>query len=69
MRERNRCNYRMFKIPKLLARSLLPRHRHDDPAHLHPDQPFETVDGDFDDVPLDDLLRQASTGRIDVADL
>ncbi|MEE8332750.1 MAG: hypothetical protein V3R85_02795 [Alphaproteobacteria bacterium] len=69
MRERNRYNYRMFEIRNLLARPLLPRHRHDDLARLHPDQPFETVDGDFDDVPLDDLYRQASTGRIDVADL
>lgn len=59
----------MLDSRKPSARSLPPRHRRDDEARRPLDQPFEMVDGDFDDVSLDDLRRQAGEGRINVADL
>lgn len=43
--------------------------RHDQGGMRPPGSAYEAVDADFDDLPLDDLRRQADTGRIDVADL
>lgn len=59
----------MLDIRKPPAHSLPPRRQRDDRLRRRLDEPFETVDGDFDEVLLDDLRRQAGEGRIDVADL
>lgn len=69
MRENNRYHTCMLDRRKPSARSLPPRHRRDDGPRRPLDRPFETVDGDFDEISLDDLRRQAGAGRIDVADL
>jgi len=71
MRENNRYNSRMLdrRLPPAEISALRRRRRRGDRIARPIDRPFESVDADFDDAPLDDLRRQAGTGRIEVADL
>lgn len=59
----------MIENQNPLSRFPMPRRRRGDRGRRPLDRPFETVDEDFDEVILDDLHRQANTGRIDVVDL